>query len=232
MAELRPRILIVEDEAKTAATLRLYLEHGGFEVVAAADGREGLRLARECRPDLLVLDLMLPGLDGLAICRALRAESDLPILLLTARTTEQDRLAGLGIGADDYVTKPFSPRELVLRVRAVLRRTRVDPGRPPEVLRTASVVVDLGRREATVRGRFVELPPAEFALLAAFARSPGRAFTREELVERAFGPSYEGLDRTIDAHVMRLRRKIEDPARQPLLVTVFGVGYKLADPAP
>jgi DNA-binding response OmpR family regulator len=232
MAEPRPRILIVEDEPKTAATIRLYLEHGGFEVVAAADGREGLRLAREARPDLLVLDLMLPGLDGLAICRALRSESDLPILLLTARTTEQDRLAGLGIGADDYVTKPFSPRELVLRIRAVLRRTRSAPERSPEVLRTPSVVVDLGRREATVRGRRVDLPPAEFSLLAALARSPGRAFTREELVRRAFGSSYEGLDRTIDAHVMRLRRKIEDPGQEPLLVTVFGVGYKLADPAP
>jgi DNA-binding response OmpR family regulator len=232
MAELRPRILIVEDEPKTAATLRLYLEHGGFEVVAAADGTEGLRLARECRPDLLVLDLMLPGLDGLAICRALRAESDLPILLLTARTTEQDRIAGLGIGADDYVTKPFSPRELVLRIRAVLRRTKTAPERSSEILRTPSVVVDLGRREATIRGRRVDLPPAEFSLLAALARSPGRAFTREELVERAFGTSYEGLNRTIDAHVMRLRRKIEDPGREPLLVTVFGIGYKLADAAP
>ncbi|HEY6052101.1 MAG TPA: response regulator transcription factor [Thermoanaerobaculia bacterium] len=229
MAEPRPRILIVEDEPKTAATLRLYLEHGGFEVFAAADGTEGLRLARACRPDLVVLDIMLPGLDGLAICRALRAESDVPILLLTARTTEPDRIAGLGIGADDYVTKPFSPRELVLRIRAVLRRARPAPDRSPEVLRTANVTVDVGRREATVRGRPVELPPAEFALLAAFARSPGRAFTREELVERAFGSSYEGMDRTIDAHVMRLRRKIEDPARPPLLVTVFGVGYKLSD---
>jgi DNA-binding response OmpR family regulator len=211
--------------------LRLYLEHGGFDVLAASDGTEGLRLAREGSPDLLVLDLMLPGLDGLAICRALRAESDLPILLLTARTTEQDRIAGLGIGADDYVTKPFSPRELVLRIRAVLRRTRPTPGRAAEVLRTANVVVDLGRREAIVRGRPVELPPAEFALLAVLARSPGRAFTREELVERAFGASYEGLDRTIDAHVMRLRRKIETAGCPPLLVTVFGVGYKLADPA-
>ena len=224
------RILVVEDEPKTAATLRLYLEHGGFEVVAAADGREGLRLARECRPDLLVLDLMLPGLDGLAICRALRAESDVPIVLLTARTTEQDRLDGLGIGADDYVTKPFSPRELVLRIRAVLRRSRPVAERDSGVLRTASILVDLGRREATVRGRRVELPPAEFSLLAALARSPGRAFTREELVERAFGASYEGLDRTIDAHVMRLRRKIEDSSRPALVVTVFGVGYKLADP--
>ncbi|HYK42370.1 MAG TPA: response regulator transcription factor [Thermoanaerobaculia bacterium] len=225
----RPRVLIVEDEPKTAAMLRLYLEHGGFEVLAAADGNEGLRLAREKSPDLLVLDLMLPGLDGLAICRALRSESDLPIVLLTARTTEQDRIAGLGIGADDYVSKPFSPRELMLRIRAVLRRTRRAAERAPGLLRTANVVVDPGRREAIVRGRPVELPPAEFALLAALARSPGRAFTREELVERAFGSSYEGLDRTIDAHVMRLRRKIETPGSPPLLVTVFGVGYKLAD---
>ena len=229
MAEPRSRILIVEDEPKTAAALRLYLEHGGFEVLHASDGAEGLKLARQKRPDLLVLDLMLPGLDGLAVCRALRSESDVPILLLTARTTEQDKLAGLGIGADDYVTKPFSPRELVLRVRALLRRARPRGEPSREVLRTRSLAVDLGRHEATVRGRAVDLPPAEFALLAALARSPGRAFTREELVERAFGPSYEGMDRTIDAHVMRLRRKIEEPGRPPLLVTVFGVGYKLAD---
>jgi len=224
------RILVVEDEPKTAAALRLYLEHGGFEVLHAADGETGLATARAARPDLLVLDLMLPGLDGFAVCRAVRAESDVPILLLTARTTEADRLEGLGLGADDYVTKPFSPRELVLRVRAVLRRTspeRDDP--PPEVLRTVNVAIDFGRREVRVRDRAVELPPAEFALLAALARSPGRVFTRDELVERAFGSSYEGLDRTIDAHVMRLRRKVEEKGHRPLLVTVFGVGYKLDD---
>jgi DNA-binding response OmpR family regulator len=229
---MRRRILIIEDEPKTAAALRLYLEHGGFEVLHAADGETGLATARAARPDLLVLDLMLPGLDGLAVCRALRSESDLPILLLTARTTEADRLEGLGIGADDYVTKPFSPRELVLRIRAVLRRTSPEKSdTPPEVLRTASVVVDYGRREVRVRDRAVELPPAEFALLAALARAPGRVFTREELVERAFGHSYEGLDRTIDAHVMRLRRKIERKGLRRLLVTVFGVGYKLDDSA-
>jgi DNA-binding response OmpR family regulator len=225
------RILIVEDEPKTASVVKLYLEKNGFVVDTAADGVEGLRVARRSRPDLVVLDVMLPEADGLAVCRALRAESEVPVILLTARTTEQDRLAGLGLGADDYVTKPFSPRELVLRVRAVLKRTRREetPKGGEDFVRTANVVVDFGRHEARVRGRVVELPPAEFSLLAALARSPGRAFTREELVERAFGPSYEGLDRTIDAHVMRLRRKIEQKGRPPLLVTVFGVGYKLDD---
>ncbi len=225
------RILVVEDEPKTAATLRLYLEHGGFEVLLATDGEAGLKAARERQPDLLVLDLMLPKLDGLAVCRALRRESDVPILLLTARTTEADRLAGLGLGADDYVTKPFSPRELVLRIRAVLRRSKTADAeeRAAEVLRTATIEVDTGRRAVAVRGRRIDLPPAEFSLLTALVRSPGRVFTREELVRRAFGPSYDGLDRTIDAHVMRLRRKIETKGSPRLLVTVFGVGYKLDD---
>jgi DNA-binding response OmpR family regulator len=231
MPPLPLRILIVEDETKTAALLRLYLEHAGFEVRIASTGPEGLRIARESPPDLLVLDLMLPELDGLAVCRALRSESEIPIVLLTARTTEEDKLTGLGLGADDYVTKPFSPREVVARIRAVLRRTRKTGNPARTILRTASLEVDLSSRQARVRGRPVDLPPAEFALLAAMARSPGRVFTREELVERAFGPGYEGLDRTIDAHVMRLRRKIEKTGRPALLVTVFGVGYKLADPA-
>ena len=226
---LPARILIVEDEPKTAATLRLYLEHGGFSVQVATDGAAGLRAARQECPDLIVLDGMLPEIDGLAVCRALRSESDVPIVLLTARTTEDDKLRGLQLGADDYVTKPFSPREVVARIRAVLRRSRREDGDVKGVLRTRHVVVDLDRREAAVRGRAVLLPPAEFAILAALARSPGRAFTREELVQRAFGAEYDGLDRTVDAHVMRLRRKIEDPGADPLVVTVFGVGYKLAD---
>jgi DNA-binding response OmpR family regulator len=225
------RILIVEDEAKTAATLRLYLEHGGFQVQVASDGAAGLRAARQAPPDLIVLDLMLPEIDGLAVCRALRSESDVPILLLTARTTEQDKLTGLVLGADDYVTKPFSPREVVARIRAVLRRARPAEQERRGVLRTRRILLDLDRHEATVGGREIALPPAEFALLAALVRSPGRAFTREELVLRAFGPEYDGLDRTVDAHVMRLRRKIEEPGTAPLLVTVFGIGYKLADEA-
>ena len=198
-------------------------------MLVAATGPEGLRAAREGSPDLLVLDVMLPEVDGLAVCRALRAESDVPILLLTARTTEEDKLRGLGLGADDYVTKPFSPREVVARIRAVLRRSRAAPAAERGRLATRHVTLDLDRREATVRGKAIDLPPAEFAVLAALARAPGRTFTREELVERAFGPGYEGLERTIDAHVMRLRRKIEARGFAPLLVTVFGVGYKLAD---
>ena len=232
MRALPPKVLLIEDEPKTASTLLLYLERGGFDARLATDGEEWLRVAREWSPDLLVLDVMLPKVDGLGVCRALRAESDVPILFLTARTTEGDKLRGLGLGADDYVTKPFSPREVVARIRAVLRRTKVADAPTRGILRTACLEVDLARRETRVRGKTVELPPAEFALLAALARSPGRAFTREELVERAFGSEYEGLERTIDAHVMRLRRKIEAPGRPPLLVTVFGVGYKLADSSP
>ena len=230
MPPLPPRILLIEDEPKSASTLLLYLEKGGFEARIASNGAEGLRVAREWSPDLILLDIMLPEVDGLAVCRALRAESDVPILFLTARTTEEDKLRGLGLGADDYVTKPFSPREVVARIRAVLRRTTTARVPAREILRTASLEVDLSTHEARVRGGTVELPPAEFELLTVLLRSPGRVFTREELVERAFGASYEGLDRTIDAHVMRLRRKIEEPGRPPLLVTVFGVGYKLADP--
>ncbi len=224
-----PRVLVVEDEAKSAATLRLYLEKSGFEARVARDGAEGLSIARSWSPDLLLLDIMLPEVDGLSICRALRAESDVPILLLSARTTEEDRLRGLRLGADDYVTKPFSPREVVARVRAILRRTKAPEEREDEILRSLSLEITMSNREARVRGRVVDLPPAEFSLLVALARSPGRVFSREELVERAFGPGYDGLDRTIDAHVMRLRRKIEQEGHPALLVTVFGVGYKLAD---
>ncbi|MEO8431004.1 MAG: response regulator transcription factor [Acidobacteriota bacterium] len=225
-----PKVLVVEDDPKTAATLRLYLERSGFAVLEARDGAAGLRLAREGGPDLLVLDVMLPGIDGLSLARAMRAESEVPIVFLTARTTEDDKIQGLAIGADDYVTKPFSPRELVARIRAVLRRTRPLPGEARGSIRTRTMVLDLDRHEATVRGRPVDLPPAEFALLAALARSPERAFSRSELVTRAFGDGYDGLERTIDAHVMRLRRKVEQPGKPRLLVTVFGVGYKLADP--
>jgi len=230
-AETRLRILVVEDEQKTAASLRLYLEHAGFSVTVAATGSAGLREARAGGHDLVLLDLMLPELDGLAICRALRAESDLPVIVLTARGTEEDTLQGLRLGADDYMAKPFSPREVVARVRAVLRRAGAERDRARAPLRTRYVQLDFQRREASVRGRPVELTRAEFDLLAVFAASPGRAFTRQELLERAFGEDHETLERTVDAHVMRLRRKIETGGdRGPsLVVTVFGVGYKLAD---
>ena len=221
------RILVVEDDRKTAASLQLYLEHAGFEVATAFTGSEALRQARAILPDLLLLDAMLPEVDGFAVCRALRAERDVPVILVTARSTEEDKLEGLAIGADDYVTKPFSPREVVARVKAVLRRVRLEE--VPTKLRTRQIEIDRESHAVSVRGRSVDLTPAEFDLLAALARAPGRVFSRGELLERAFGSDYEGLDRTLDAHVMRLRRKIESPGQPPLLVTVFGVGYKLDD---
>jgi len=222
------RILVVEDDRKTAASLRLYLEHAGFEVSTAFTGSEALRQARETEPDLLLLDAMLPELDGFAVCRALRAERDVPVILVTARSTEEDKLEGLALGADDYVTKPFSPREVVARVRAVLRRAR-RPDKKPDRIRTRQIEIDVETHTAVVRGRPVDLTPAEFELLAALALAPGRALSRAALIERAFGADYEGLERTLDAHVMRLRRKIESPGQPPLLVTVFGVGYRLDD---
>jgi DNA-binding response OmpR family regulator len=224
----RRRVLVVEDDPKTAATLRLYLEHAGFEVAVAGTGPEALRRQRETPFDLMLLDVMLPEIDGLAVCRTIRAEFGVATILVTARTTEADKLEGLGAGADDYVTKPFSPREVVARVRAVLRRT--DPGGQPRGrLQSASVILDLASRDASVHGRSVALTRAEFDLLAAFVRAPGRVFSRQELALKAFGPDYEALDRTLDAHVMRLRRKISDGSGRPLIVTVHGIGYKLAD---
>ncbi len=222
-------ILVVDDDPKTVDLLRLYLERDGFRVLAAQDGRSGLRLAREQAPDLIVLDLMLPRVDGLDVCQALRAESQVPIILLTARTTEADKLLGLEAGADDYVTKPFSPRELLARVRAVLRRSQA--GRresdPPAVIHAGDLVIDAHAHTLQRRGQAVALTPKEFRLLLELARAPGRAFTRRELVERAFGVDYEGLERTVDVHLMSVRRKIEDdPARPQSIQTVYGIGYR------
>jgi DNA-binding response OmpR family regulator len=225
-----PHILIVEDDKKIAATIKLYLQHEGYRTTLAYDGRAALELFRAERFDLIVLDLMLPGIDGYELCRALRRESDVYVIMLTARATEQDKLRGLDTGADDYVTKPFSPRELVARVRAVLRRRdNRNFERGPAELRFGDLVIDLNRHEVSLRGKMIYLTPKEFKLLATFARSPERAFTREELVERAFGGDYEGLDRTIDAHIMNLRKKIEpDRMRPSFIVTVYGVGYKFS----
>jgi DNA-binding response OmpR family regulator len=224
----KARILVVDDDPKTVASVRLYLEHAGYQVDDAGDGRAALERARAApAPDLVVLDRMLPQVDGLAVCRALRAESALPIILLTARTTEADRLEGLDLGADDYVSKPFSPRELVARVRAVLRRTQA--GLAEGTIRVGELAVDLARREVTVGGRPVALTPREFALLVALCRAPGRVFTRQELLERAFAADSDALARTVDAHVMNLRRKLEpDPAAPTYVETVFGVGYRCA----
>ncbi|MDI7275016.1 MAG: response regulator transcription factor [Anaerolineae bacterium] len=227
------RVLIVDDDRKVVELVALYLKRDGYRVLAAYDGAEALELAREKRPDLIVLDLMLPGMDGLSICRTLRAEGHtVPIIMLTARTLEEDKLVGLDLGADDYVTKPFSPRELVARVRAVLRRASEGKEEGPPEIRRGDLVVDLVRHEVRVRGRPVHLTAREFKLLVALARQPGRAFTRQQLLDEAFGFDYEGLERTVDVHIMNLRRKIEEDGSRPTrILTIQGVGYKFAEDA-
>ena len=223
-------ILIVEDDPKTVDLIRLYLQKDGYRVLTAYDGAAGLQTVREQRPDLVVLDLMLPLVDGLDVCRIIRAESDMPIIMLTARSTEDDTLRGLDLGADDYMTKPFSPRELVARIRTVLRRAgeRSDAG--PAEVRAGPLRIDLVRHEVWLDRAPVHLTPKEFAILAALGREPGRVFSRLELLERVFGLNYEGLERTVDVHVLNLRKKIEaDPARPRFVQTVFGVGYKFGE---
>jgi DNA-binding response OmpR family regulator len=227
------RILIVEDEAKTAETVALYLRHAGYEVDVYGDGLRALEGFREQPADLVVLDLMLPGLDGLSLCRRLRAESDVRIVMLTARTAEDDRVRGLELGADDYVCKPMSPRELVARVRAVLRRTsplELDLTVP---LRWRQLEVDFAAHRARLGespGVELRLTATEMELLATLMARPGRVFSRAELVQRVLGHDFEGDPRTIDAHVGNVRRKLSaaDPALRPI-ETVFGVGYRLAD---
>ncbi len=224
------KILIVDDDRKTLELLRLYLERDGYQVLAAQDGRQALDLARQRRPDLIVLDLMLPAVDGLDICRILRAESKTPIIMLTARTTEDDKLLGLELGADDYITKPFSPREVVARVRVVLRRAGEPAESGPALARVRDLVVDFKSHEARLRGQPLRLTPKEFKLLETLVKQPGRAWSRLELLEHVFGFDYEGFERTVDVHVMNLRKKLEhDPARPEYIQTVYGIGYKLAE---
>jgi DNA-binding response OmpR family regulator len=226
------RILVAEDDPKQAHLIRLYLEREGHSVLVVDDGRRALEQSRARRPDLLVLDVMLPGVDGLDVCRILRAESDVPILLLTARSTEDDKLLGLDIGADDYVTKPFSPRELAARVRALLRRAGKTAPSEGERRAVGDLEIDAARFEVRVGGRPVALTAKEFGILEVLAAEPGRVFTRAQIIDRAFGFDHYVLERTVDAHVMNLRRKIErDPARPRYVQTVYGRGYRLADAA-
>jgi two-component system alkaline phosphatase synthesis response regulator PhoP len=225
------RVLLVEDDRVVVETLTMYLEHAGYAVTATASGPEGLRLAQGPDVGLVILDWMVPGMSGPEVCRRLRAVSTVPILMLTARTAEDDRVRGLETGADDYVPKPFSPREVVARVQALLRRSPAPAGgdratRPPT--KVGELAIDHFRREVRVAGQAVPLTPTEFRLLEALAAHPGRAFTRDELVARAFGPDYGGLDRTIDTHVTNLRRKIDAGRDRRLIRTVHGVGYRLA----
>jgi two-component system alkaline phosphatase synthesis response regulator PhoP len=219
------KVLVVDDDVKTVDLVKLYLERDGYQVLAAYDGIEALRLARESGPDLIVLDLMLPDIDGLEVCRILRHESDVPIIMLTARTTDQDKLTGLGLGADDYVTKPFSPKELVARVWAVLRR--LPGGRAPEEIERDELSMDFTKHEARFAGRPLDLTSVEFKLLGVLARDPGRVFSRASLIEEALGYDFEGFDRTVDVHILNLRRKLEpDPGHPRYIKTVYGVGYK------
>jgi len=220
------RVLVVDDDARTVELVKLYLERDGYRVLTAYDGIEALSLAREGHPDLIVLDLMLPGIDGLEVCRTLRGESDVPIIMLTARTTDQDRLTGLDLGADDYVTKPFSPRELAARVRAVLRRL---PGeRGPDVVRCGELAVNFLTHGASLDGNPLDLTEVEFRLLGVLAKEPGRVFSRAQLIEKALGYDFQGFDRTIDVHILNLRRKLEpDPKHPTHIKTVYGAGYKL-----
>jgi two-component system alkaline phosphatase synthesis response regulator PhoP len=222
-------ILVVEDEPQIAGLVRDYLEHAGFAVLAAGDGPAALALARARRPDALVLDLGLPRLDGLDVIRAIRRDSRVPILILSARGDESDRVAGLELGADDYVVKPFSPRELVARVRAVLRRAEAPHA--DERITAGDLEVDLVRRRVSVAGRVVTLTPTEFELLATLAREPGRVWTRSQLLDAVHGFSLETYERAIDGHIRNLRRKLEPDDAAPRYVrTVHGVGYALAEP--
>ncbi len=225
-----PTVLVVDDEPKIVQLARDYLEHAGFAVLTAGDGASALHAARVRQPDLVVLDLGLPGVDGLEVMRTIRATGSIPIVVLTARDTELDTLLGLELGADDYMTKPFSPRELVARVRAVLRRSErsTEPG---DRIEAGDLVLDAPRLRTTVLGRSVELTPTEFSILAAMAREPGRVFTRSQLLDSVHGVAFESYERAIDAHVKNIRRKLEpDPARPRYLLTVYGVGYRVADP--
>lgn len=222
-------VLVVDDELKITRLVRDYLEQAGFVVVTASDGPGALAAARQTRPDLIVLDLGLPGLDGLDVIRSLQTFSQVPVVVITARTDEADRIVGLELGADDYLTKPFSPKELVARVRAVLRRTDA-AGSAREVMVVGDLTIDIPRHEVRRGPVPIDLTSTEFDLLAALGRQPGRVFTRGQMLEAIRGVSFPSYERAIDAHVKNLRRKLEpDPRRPRYLITVHGVGYKLAD---
>ncbi len=226
---MNEKILIVDDEPKIVKLARDYLEKNGFRVVSAGDGKTALAMARHEKPALIVLDLMLPGLDGLDVCRALRRESDVPIIMLTARSEESDQLIGLELGADDYITKPFSPRALVARVRAVLRRARGGL-LPPRLLRIGNLEINLEGHSLTLAGEEVHLTRTEFKLLEMLAGHPGQTLTREQLLEHLHGVAYAGYDRSIDSHIRNLRDKLEDDPSNPTYIqTIYGIGYKFRD---
>jgi two-component system OmpR family response regulator len=228
-ATLLVRILVVDDEKGIVEIVKAYLERDGYKVIAAYDGRSGLDLARREHPDLIILDLMLPEISGWDVCRTLRKESDVPIIMLTARDETSDKIVGLELGADDYVSKPFDPKELVARVKTVLRRY-VTGKEPRTLLRAGILSMDVQRRAVRVGEQDVDLTATEFDLLRALMESPGRVFSRMQLLDRVQGEAYEGYERTIDSHVKNLRKKIEpDPEHPSYVITVYGVGYKLGE---
>ena len=222
------KVLVVDDDVKTVELVKLYLNRDGYRVLTAFNGNDALQMARESHPDLIVLDLMLPGMNGLDVCRTLRGESEVPIIMLTALTTDDDRLKGLNLGADDYVTKPFSPRELAARVRAVLRRI---PGeRGPEKIEHGALVVNFLKHEAFLESKPLNLTPIEFKVLGALVKEPGRVFSRAQIIEKALGHDFDSFDRTIDVHILKLRRKLEpDPHHPRYIKTIYGAGYKLLE---
>lgn len=223
------RILVVDDEAKIASLARDYLEHAGFAVLTAATGQAALLEIRQREPDLVVLDLGLPDLDGLDVLRSVRRESQRPVVVLTARDDELDTILGLELGADDYMTKPFSPRELVARVRAVLRRVEARE-RGPDLIRSGDLTLDLQRLRATVGDRTVDFTATEFAIVAILAGQPGRVFTRSQLLDTVHGVALETEERSVDSHIKNIRRKLEpEPHRPRYLLTAYGVGYRFAD---
>jgi len=227
---MNERILVVDDEPEIVRVLRGYLEQANYTVLTASSGPEALRRARTESPDLILLDVMLPGMDGIDVCHSIRQTSNVPIIMVTARVEETDRVLGLELGADDYVTKPFSPREVVARVRAVLRRTRAEPVAESEILTVDDLTLDVGRHSVVRGDEALELTPSEFEILRAMMSAPGRVFTRLQLLEAAQGQAYEGYERTVDTHVKNLRRKIEpDPPNPSYILTVHGIGYKLKE---
>lgn len=226
---VKTKILVVEDEPKLVEMITGFLQEEGFETASCLRGDGALEAIEKFKPDLIILDLMLPGLDGLEICRLVRKTSSLPIIMLTAKAEEIDKILGLELGADDYLTKPFSLRELLARIKAVLRRSGFTNYVAPEVIREGSLTINFSEHEVTLDGQRVDLTPTEFNILALLAKNPGRAFSRGQIVEVALGEAYLGYERSIDSHVSNLRKKIEEDSANPVhILTVFGVGYKFA----
>jgi two-component system alkaline phosphatase synthesis response regulator PhoP len=227
MGEMSKKIFVIDDEPQIVKVLKAYLEKAGYQVVTAADGKAALSVFQREKPDFMILDLNLPGMDGLEVCKAVRRDSNIPILMLTARVEEADRLIGLELGADDYVLKPFSPREVVARVRTIFRRAAAEPTKP-DIIQVGDLIIDLEQHTVNLAGRPVELTPTEFEILVTLARQPKRVFSRLQIMEQAQGDAFEGYERTIDAHIKNIRLKLEPNPKKPIYIqTVFGLGYKL-----